>query len=91
MMQRTDMLALAAGATVGVVGGALGAFLVCTAGPVVAGRFLNQLNEQYLDLGQPAPPTARHSDQSPRMVPVLSRDSRGDYIRGLSGTSCSAG
>ena len=82
------MVALVAGATVGIGGGALGAFLVCTAGQVVVHRFLHQFDDQYLDLRPPAPPTARHSaqqaslagasvtqrasDQSPRTVPILS-------------------
>jgi hypothetical protein len=89
-MQRTDIVALVAGATVGLGGGGLGAFLVCTAGRAVVHRFLAQFDDQYLDLGQPARPTARHSaqqaslagalvtqqasDQSPRTVPILSRD-----------------
>jgi hypothetical protein len=88
MMQRTDKVALVAGATVGIAGGTLGAFLVCTAGRAVAHRFLDQFDDQYLDLEHPAPPTVRHSpqqadlagssvtqlhrDQSPRMVPILS-------------------
>jgi hypothetical protein len=83
------IVALVTGATVGLGGGALGAFLVCTAGQVVVHRFRAQVDDQYLDLGQPALPTARqsaqpasrtgssvtqqHSDQSPRTVPILSR------------------
>jgi hypothetical protein len=62
-MHRTDMVALVAGATVGMGGGALGAFLVCTAGQIVVHRFLNQFDDQYLDLRQSALPTARHSAQ----------------------------
>jgi hypothetical protein len=63
MLQRTDIVALVAGATVGLGGGTLGAFLVCTAGQVVVHRFLAQFDDQYLDLGQLARPTARHSAQ----------------------------
>jgi hypothetical protein len=89
MMQRTDIVALVTGATVGLGGGTLGAFLACTAGRVVVQRFLNQFDDQYLDLGPLARPTARQSaqpasqggasvtqrtsDQSPRTVPILSR------------------
>ena len=62
-MHRTEMVALVAGATVGMGGGALGAFLVCTAGQIVVQRFLNQFDDQYLDLRPPAPATARHSPQ----------------------------
>jgi hypothetical protein len=89
MMQRTDIVALVTGVTVGLGGGTLGAFLVCTAGQVVVHRFLAQFDDQYLDLGQPAlpvawqsaqqvslggvPVTQQHRDQFPRTVPVLSR------------------
>ena len=88
-MQRTEMVALVAGATVGLGGGGLGAFLVCTAGQIVVHRFVHQFDDQYLDLSQPARPTAQHSaqqaslagssvtqqasDQSRGMVPILSR------------------
>ena len=87
-MQRTEMVALVAGTTMGLGGGVLGAFLVCTAGRVVVHRSLDQFNDQYLDLKQPTPLTARHGvqqarlagasvtqlhrNQSPRTVPVLS-------------------
>jgi hypothetical protein len=85
-MHRTEMVALVAGTTVGIGGGALGAFLVCTAGRVVVYRFLDQFDGQYPDLEQPAPLTARHGaqqaslagssvtqlhrDQSRRTVPI---------------------
>jgi hypothetical protein len=59
-MQRTEMVALVAGTTVGLGGGTLGAFLVCT---IVVHRFLDQFDDQYVDLGQPARPTARQSAQ----------------------------
>ena len=77
MMQRTDMVALVAGATVGLGGGALGAFLVCTVGREVVHRFLNQVSDQYLDLGQPARATARHGalQASPSGAPVLQEHS----------------
>jgi hypothetical protein len=87
MMQRTDIVALVTGATVGLGGGTLGAFLVCTAGQIVVHRFLNQFDDQYLDLRPPAPPTAqqgaqqasrtgasvtqRSSDQSPRTALIV--------------------
>jgi hypothetical protein len=62
-MQRTEMVALVAGTTVGIGGGALGAFLVCTAGRVVVHRVLDQFDDQYLDLMQPIPLTARQGAQ----------------------------
>jgi hypothetical protein len=86
-MQRTEMVALVAGATVGLGGGGLGAFLVCRAGQRVVHRFMNQIDDQYLDLRQPDRPTVRHntqqaslagslvtqpaSDQPPKTVPIL--------------------
>jgi hypothetical protein len=48
-MQRTDTVALVAGATVGMGGGALGAFLAYTAGQVVVHRFLDQFDDQFDD------------------------------------------
>jgi hypothetical protein len=63
MMQRTDVVALVTGATVGLGGGTLGAFLVCTAGQLVVHRFLAQFDDKYLDLGQRALPTASHTAQ----------------------------
>ena len=47
--ERTDTVALVAGATVGMGGGALGAFLACTAGRVVVDRFLDQFDDQFGD------------------------------------------
>jgi hypothetical protein len=86
-MQRTEIVALVAGTTVGIGGGALGAFLVCTAGRVVVHRFLDPFDDQYLDLRPPTLLTARHgaqqasrtgssvsqraSDQSSRTVPIV--------------------
>jgi hypothetical protein len=40
-MQRTEGVALVAGATLGLGGGALGAFLACTLGQAVAHRLLD--------------------------------------------------
>jgi hypothetical protein len=90
MMQRRDIVALVAGATVGMGGGTLGAFLVCTAGRAVARRFLDQLDDQYLDFGKPILATERHgaqqaslggapvtqmeSHRSPRTISIASRD-----------------
>jgi hypothetical protein len=62
-MHRTDMVALVEGMTVGIGGGTLGAFLICTAGRVVVHRFLDQFNDQYLNFRPPTPPTARHGVQ----------------------------
>jgi hypothetical protein len=70
-MHRTEMVALAAGTTVGMAGGALGAFLVCTAVQLVVHRFLDPFHDQYLDFSPPAPPTARHSAQQASPCRVL--------------------
>jgi hypothetical protein len=67
-MHRTDMVALAAGTTVGIGGGALGAFLICTAGQIVVHRFLDQFDDQYFDFRPPALPTARHGVQQARLA-----------------------
>lgn len=48
-MQRSDVVVMVAGTTIGVGGGALGSFLACTAGRVLARRFLDQ--NRYIDLG----------------------------------------
>ena len=64
MRQRTDTVALVAGATVGMGGGALGEFLVCMAGRVVVHRILDPFDDQYRDFRPPAPRTARHGGQS---------------------------
>jgi NAD(P)-dependent dehydrogenase (short-subunit alcohol dehydrogenase family) len=85
-MQRTEMVALVTGAAVGLGGGGVGAFLVCTAGRVVVHHFLDQLDDQYVEFRQPAQPTARRGahlaslagalvmqpagDQFPRMLPI---------------------
>lgn len=62
-MQRKEMVALVAGASVGVGGGALGAFLACMAGQALAHGFLNQFGDHYIDLEQPTPQRVRHSAQ----------------------------
>jgi hypothetical protein len=65
MMQRTeDKVALVAGTALGLGGGSLGAFLVCTAVRAVALRVLNQWEGQFLDLAELAPPTPRHDARS---------------------------
>jgi hypothetical protein len=58
-MQRTEAVALVAGATVGLGGGVLGAVVACTLGQAVAYRVLDQFSDKYIDLGPPAPPAAR--------------------------------
>ena len=58
-MQRTEGVALAAGATVGLGGGMLGALVACTLGQAMAYRVLEQFSDQYIDLGPPALPAAR--------------------------------
>ncbi len=53
-MQRTEGVALVAGATVGLGGGVLGAFVACTLGEAMAHRVLEQFSDKYIDLGPPA-------------------------------------
>jgi hypothetical protein len=74
-MQRTEGVALVAGATLGLGGGMLGAFVACTLGQAVAYRVLEQLSDQYIDLGPPALPAARPAGQAseqdlPHVAPV---------------------
>jgi hypothetical protein len=66
-MQWKEKIALVAGATVGVGGGALGAFLTCIAGGAAVRRFLDQFGDQDIELRQPAPPAARHRAQQPSL------------------------
>src|SRR5258706_12346111 len=58
-MQRTEGVALVAGATLGLGGGMLGAFVACTLGQAVAYHVLEQFGDQYIDLGPPALLAAR--------------------------------
>jgi hypothetical protein len=58
-MQRTERVALVAGATLGLGGGMLGAFVACTLGQAVAYHVLEQFSGQYIDLGPPALLAAR--------------------------------
>jgi hypothetical protein len=58
-MQRTEAVALVAGATLGLGGGMLGALVACTLGQAMAYRVLEQVSDQYIDLGPPALPAAR--------------------------------
>ena len=57
-MQRKEMVALVAGASVGVGRGALGAFLACVAGRAVARSFLDQFGDHYIEPEQPPPQRA---------------------------------
>jgi len=61
-MQRIEGVALVAGATLGLGGGVLGAFVACTLGQAVAYRVLEQVSDQYIDLGPPALPAARPAE-----------------------------
>ena len=61
-MQRIEGVALVAGATLGLGGGILGAFVACTLGQAVAYRVLEQVSGQYIDLGPPALPAARPAE-----------------------------
>jgi hypothetical protein len=62
-MQRTDIVALVAGATVGMGG----AFLICTAGRALTLHLLNPCS----DLGQQAPLTARLNAQQASQADIL--------------------
>ena len=63
-MQRNDMVALVAGTSIGVVGGALGAVLACTAGEATLYHLLDRFSfgDQYVVLRPPAVPTAQRTD-----------------------------
>ena len=65
-MQRNEMMALVAGASVGLGGGMLGAFLAWTAGGALAHRVLDPFGDQYIELSQPALLAARHGAQASR-------------------------
>ena len=58
-MQRTEGVALVAGATLGLGGGMLGAFVACTLGQAMAYRVLEQFSDPYIGLGPPALPAAQ--------------------------------
>jgi hypothetical protein len=73
-MQRTEVVALVAGATVGIGGGVLGGFLACTAGLVAMQRILDEY--QYLDLGPPAPPGARTTTEPIQDLPEATAAAR---------------
>jgi hypothetical protein len=65
-MQQRDRLALVAGISIGLWGGALGAFLICTATWAATCRVLNRRDEQCLELRLPAlSERSRATDQSP--------------------------
>jgi hypothetical protein len=53
---------LVAGATLGLGGGMLGAFVACTLGQALAYRVLEQFGGQYIDLGPPAGLAARPAE-----------------------------
>ncbi|HZC79624.1 MAG TPA: hypothetical protein VE258_17850 [Ktedonobacterales bacterium] len=77
-MQRTEGVALVAGATLGLGGGVLGALLAGTVGQALAHRLLEQFSDQCIDLGPPAPPTARPaSDQDLPHLPPVTAAGRG--------------
>jgi len=62
-MHQKELAALVAGASVGVGGGALGAFLVCTAGRVVARGVLDQFGEHYIALEEQSLLRTQHGAQ----------------------------
>jgi hypothetical protein len=59
-MRRNEVVALVAGASIGMGGGALGAFVAWTAGGVAARRFLDQFGDQDIELRLPVPPGAQY-------------------------------
>jgi hypothetical protein len=70
-MQHQDKVALGAGMALGLWGGAVGAFMVCTVSRAATYRLLNQLNERYLELRPPAAPLRRLvADQAEEAVPI---------------------
>ena len=71
-MQRTEAVALVAGATLGLGGGVLGAVVACTLGQAVAYRVLEQFSDQCIDLGPPALPATRPASEQdlPHLSPV---------------------
>jgi hypothetical protein len=76
-MQRKAMVALVAGASVGVGAGALGAFVAWAAAGAVARRFPDQFSDQDdqdIELEQPAPSATWHGTQqaSSGSTPVTS-------------------
>ena len=73
-MQRTEGVALVAGATLGLGGGMLGAFVACTLGQAVAYRVLEQFSDQYIDLGPPALPAARPAGPAGPAEPASEQD-----------------
>ncbi len=73
-MQRTEGVALVAGATLGLGGGMLGALVACTLGQAVAYRVLEQFSDQYIDLGPPALPAARPAGPAGPAEPASEQD-----------------
>ena len=73
-MQRKAMVALVAGASLGVGAGALGAFVAWAAAGAAARRFHDQFGDQDIELEQPAPSATWHSAQqaSSGSAPVTS-------------------
>lgn len=52
-MQQNDRFAFVAGISIGLWGGALGAFLICTEAQASMYRLLSNLHERYLELSPP--------------------------------------
>jgi hypothetical protein len=70
-MKHQDKVALVTGMTMGLWGGAVGAFLVCSVSRAATCRLLNQLDERYLELRPPAAPVRRLvADQPEAAVPI---------------------
>jgi hypothetical protein len=72
-MLHRDKVALVSGMALGLWGGALGTFVLCTVTRAVTYRLLSLLNEQYRELRLPATPVRQLvGDQSSRAVPIAS-------------------
>jgi hypothetical protein len=59
-MQRNEVVALVAGASIGMGGGPLGAFVAWAACGAAARHFLDRLGDQDIELRQPAAPGVQY-------------------------------
>jgi hypothetical protein len=72
-MQQKNRFAFVAGISIGLWGGTLGAFLICTEAQASMYRLLNNLHEGYLDLSPPISSGRQLADvRSSSPVPISS-------------------